>query len=125
MELHENIRLNGTTIDCEIDTGTSYTVIKKEILKKIGLKPVKKIKAQFADGIEKEVNTYIENIEVAGCKLPPTILVEGEENLLGHDVLQMMGANIDENKGKVQYRVCPSSIPKMPKVTFLYSIHYL
>ncbi|RLF96864.1 hypothetical protein DRN52_01755, partial [Thermococci archaeon] len=59
------------------------------------------------------VNAYIESIEVAGCKLPPIMIVEGDSNLLGHQVLQMMGAIIDEEKGEVKYRVCPSSIPKI------------
>ena len=73
------------------------------------MKPVKKIKAIFADGREKEVNAYVEQIEIRGCKLPPVILVEGEQNLLGHNVL----AVIDEKKGKIIYRVCPSEIPKI------------
>ena len=72
------------------------------------MKPVKKIKAIFADGREKEVNAYVEQIEIRGCKLPPVILVEGEQNLLGHNV-----AVIDEKKGKIIYRVCPSEIPKI------------
>jgi len=72
------------------------------------VKPVKKIKAIFADGREKEVNAYVEQIEIRGCKLPPVILVEGEQNLLGHNV-----AVIDEKKGKIIYRVCPSEIPKI------------
>ena len=77
------------------------------------MKPVKKIKAIFADGREKEVNAYVEQIEIRGCKLPPVILVEGEQNLLGHNVLQQLGAVIDEKKGKIIYRVCPSEIPKI------------
>jgi len=113
MELHEKIKINGIEVDCKIDMGTPYTVLKKDILEKAGARPVRKILAKFADGHERMVNAYIESIEITGCKLPPIMIVEGNNNLLGHQVLQMMGAIIDEEKGKVKYRICPSSILKM------------
>jgi len=34
MELHEKIKINGIEVDCEIDTGTLYTVLKKDVLEK-------------------------------------------------------------------------------------------
>jgi len=107
MEIKEKIKIKGREIECEIDTGATYIVVKEEILKEIGSEPKGKIKIGLAKDVVKEVDYYVESVEINGCKLPPQIIIAGKTNLLGHVPLQMMGAVIDEKEGKITYRVCP------------------
>jgi len=108
MELSEKIKVNGVEVECKVDTGADFLYLSKDVIKKAGLKPLKKIKVKYANGFEDEKDVFLEDIEIAGCKVPAVVIVEGHHNLLGHNVLQRLGAVIDEQKGEIKYRVCPS-----------------
>lgn len=113
MEIREKIKIKGKEIECAVDTGADYTILKEDLIRELGLKPKGKIKVSFAKEKIAERNYYVTDVEINGCKIPLAIIIEGKKNLLGHDLLQKLGAIIDEKEGKIIYRICPSPIPSV------------
>jgi len=55
MELSEKIKVNGVEVECKVDTGADFLYLSKDVIKKAGLKPLKKIKVKYANGFEDEM----------------------------------------------------------------------
>lgn len=86
-----------------IDCGATYTVLKKEIHKKLKLKPEFEQEFSLADGriIKRKIANVL--IEIEGKKVAnPVVLGEkGDENLLGVFTLKSAGFVIDPFKREI------------------------
>ena len=77
-----------------IDSGAYYTVLKKDIWQKLGLKEISRVSVILADGtvLERGVSEAIIELPTYGEGHSPVILGESEdENLLGVFTLEIFG----------------------------------
>jgi clan AA aspartic protease len=88
-----------------IDSGAYYTVLKKEIWEKLGLKEISRVSLILADGttIERGVSEAIIELPPYGERHSPVILGESEdENLLGVVTLEIFGLVLDPLKREIR-----------------------
>lgn len=72
--------------------------------------------ASFADESRKQVNVYLEDIEVRDYKIPAVVIIGGRKNLLGKIVLQQLGAKIDQANDTITYSREPTGFIEIPFV---------
>ena len=103
--IYEEIEIEGKPIKVKIDTGSDFPLcLKKEVIKKLKLVKHPKKALLFTEEGTKETPVYLANIKVGCCNFgPPQVVVEsfGEDNLLGHPILQTLQAKVDEEKHKL------------------------
>ena len=88
-----------------IDSGAYYTVLKKEVWEKLGLKEISRVSLILADGttIERGVSEAIIELPPYGERHSPVILGESEdENLLGVVTLEIFGLILDPLKREIR-----------------------
>ena len=106
--IYEKIEIEGKKVKVKIDTGSDFPLcLRKDIIKKLGLKPHPTAKAELhtEEGI-KYSPAYLATIKIKGCRFgAPQIVVEafGEDNLLGHPILQALDAKINEERGIIEF----------------------
>ncbi|MBI2084324.1 MAG: retropepsin-like domain-containing protein [Candidatus Aenigmarchaeota archaeon] len=115
-EIREKMKIRDKEIETIVDTGSDHVVINEGLLEEIGLKPVKKETASFADESRREVNVYLEDIEIRNHKIPAVVIVGGRKNLLGRNVLQQLGAKIDQVSDTITYTRHPTGLIEIPAV---------
>jgi len=107
-KIYEEIDIDGKKVKVKIDTGSDFALcLKKEVIKKLGLKKHPKAYAilKTEEG-DKKSPAYLANIKIGCCKFGvPQLVVEafGEDNLLGHPILQSLQAKVDEEKHKIVF----------------------
>lgn len=113
--IFEEIEIEGKKVKVKVDTGSDFALcLRKEVIE--DLKLVKHPKARailFTEEGKKETSVYLARIKIQGCSFAsPQIVVEafGEDNLLGHPILQALGAIVDEKTEKVIFDMdkCPT-----------------
>ena len=115
--IYENIEIEGKKIPVKIDTGSDFALaLRKEVIEKLKLKksPLKPKVTREEEGETKEhlEPVWLARIKIKNCEFgSPQLVVEafGEDNLLGHPVLQALGAKVDEDKEIVIFDMqkCP------------------
>ena len=88
-----------------VDSGATYTVLKKEVWERLGLKEVSRVTLVLADGttIERGVSEAIIELPPYGERHSPVILGESEdENLLGVVTLEIFGLVLDPLRREIR-----------------------
>jgi clan AA aspartic protease (TIGR02281 family) len=76
-----------------VDTGAAYTVLQKDIVDHLHLKPTRHITALFADGRHERVNLYVMPVlSVSSCEIKDVefISMSSQINILGLSALKKM-----------------------------------
>jgi len=115
-EIKEKLKIKNKEIEAIVDTGSDHIVVREDLLQEIGIKPVKKEAASFADESRKKVNVYLEDIEVKNYKIPAVVIIGGRKNLLGRIVLRQLGAKIDQSDDTITYTRHPTGLIEIPFV---------
>ncbi len=113
--IYEEIEVDGRKVRVKVDTGSDFPLaLKRDIIRKLKLKkhPTAKALLDTEEG-RKESPAYMARIKIKGCEFgSPQPIVEafGEDNLLGHPILQALGAKIDEKKERIIFDMtrCPT-----------------
>ena len=114
--IHEEIEIEGKLIKVKIDTGCDFPLaLKKEVIEKLNLTKHPKKALLFTEEGTKKSDVYLANVKIGNCNFGvPQVVVEafGEENLLGHPILQALGAKVDEDKEIVIFNMskCPKGV---------------
>ena len=101
--IYEEIEVEGKRVKVKVDTGSDFPLcLKANVIKELNLKqhPTARAKLKTEEGV-KYSPAYLAKIKIRGCTFGiPQLIVEttGEDNLLGHPILQALGAKLDENK---------------------------
>ena len=113
-KIYEEIEIEGKKIKVKIDTGSDFALsLKKEVIKKLGLQKHPKAYALLkTEEGEKKSPVWFVRTKIKGCEFgAPQLVVEafGEDNLLGHPILQALGAKVDEDKEEFSFDpiMCP------------------
>lgn len=110
-KIYEEIKVNDKKVKVKIDTGSDLPLcLKKDVIKKLKLKKHPTAIAKFFTEEKGYVESpaYIANIRMKNCNTYPTVIVEATgENLLGHPLLQVFEAKIDEKKEELIIDKCP------------------
>jgi len=106
MMIRKKIRLikeaDQTEIEALIDIGINRLVIPREIAKKIGVKPMYRIKTEHGDGSIREVDVGPVFIEIMGRGAPDwATIVEKGEVCVGAETLETLGLAVDPVTGEL------------------------
>ena len=76
---------NSQLVQVEVDTGSTFTALPRELLQALGVRARRTVNSRLADGSEKPVQVGYANIRLEGAELiTPVIFAEaGEPSLLG------------------------------------------
>jgi predicted aspartyl protease len=88
-----------------VDSGAFYTVLKKDIWQRLGLKEISKSSFILADGtvIERGISEVVLELPPYGERHTPVVLGESEdENLLGTLTLEIFGLILDPFKRELR-----------------------
>jgi Predicted aspartyl protease len=88
-----------------VDSGAFYTVLKREVWERLGLREISRVSLVLADGttIERGVSEAIIELPPYGVRHTPVILGESEdENLLGTVTLEIFGLILDPLKREIR-----------------------
>ena len=115
-KIYEEIEIEGKKVSVKIDTASDIPLcLRKEVIKKLKLSK-SPLKAKLFREEEGKTREYLEDIwlariKIKGCEFAvPQLVVEAKgENLLGHPILQALGAKIDEEKEEFTFKpqMCP------------------
>ena len=85
------------------DSGATYTVLKKEVWERLGLRPIDEIELVLADGtvIRRGLSEAVIEVPGYGERHTPVILGE-DENLLGVVTLEIFGLVLDPLRGEIR-----------------------
>ena len=88
---------NFREIELEVDTGSTYTALPREMLESLGVPVNWTMPARLADGSEQPVEVGWTQIRVAGKQLPTPVIFaeEGEPSLLGVVTLEEAALGVD------------------------------
>lgn len=92
-------------VDLLVDSGTIYTVLKKDVWEYLGLEPKRRVTLILADGthIERPLSEAILELPGHGEYHTPVILgEEGDENFLGTVTLEIFGLVLDPLKRELR-----------------------
>ena len=101
----KNERGQGEKVRFLVDSGATYTVLKKEVWERLGLKEISRVTLILADGttIERGVSEAIIELPPYGERHSPVILGESEdENVLGVVTLEIFGLVLDPLKREIR-----------------------
>lgn len=101
----KNERGQGEKVRFLVDSGATYTVLKKEVWERLGLKEISRVTLILADGttIERGVSEAIIELPPYGERHSPVILGESEdENVLGVVTLEIFGLVLDPLRREIR-----------------------
>ena len=112
-KIYEEIEVEGEKVKVKVDTASDFALsLRRETIEKLKL-PLspKKALLRTEEG-PKESPVYLARVKIGKCEFgSPQIVVEafGDDNLLGHPILQALDANIDEKNKKIVFDsdMCP------------------
>ena len=105
-----DLKEKSQIIKMKVDTGSGITFVDEKICKEMGFDSYGKVWAKGLEEIPRKYNQYRAVLKIEGCHLPISFPVAGNPegvNLLGHDILQSLQAQIDEKEHKL---ICPIQI---------------
>lgn len=84
-----------------VDTGASYSVISKELARKVGITPAgKRYRVRLANGRAISMDIGVALFRVDGREAPATVLIGPvDEPLLGAETLEALGLAVDPSTG--------------------------
>ena len=88
-----------------VDSGATYTVLKRDVWRRLDLKPKRVVELILADGttIRRQLSEAIIGLEGYGEYTSPVIMGEAEdENLLGMVTLEIFGLILDPLKRELR-----------------------
>lgn len=87
-----------------VDTGAAYTIVPKDMVIKLGLKPVKTQEFALADGTTVKRKLSFAMVEIDGQRAPSTVVLghKGDSALIGVITLENMGLMVDPFKRKLR-----------------------
>lgn len=88
-----------------VDSGATYTVLRRDVWKKLGLAPKRQIELVLADGttVARPLSEASVTIGAFGTYHTPVLLGEaGDENLLGTVTLEIFGLVLDPLKRELR-----------------------
>jgi len=88
-----------------VDSGATYTVLKKQVWEYLGLKPLGEMEFILADGtsIKRKISEALIELPGYGERHSPVVLGESEdENLLGTVTLEIFGLILDPFKRELR-----------------------
>lgn len=106
---HRTVRLSSLDgersieLDALVDTGSSYTMVPGNLLRKLGISPVRKVPLELADGRRVEYDLGRALATVGGCT-ETTLVLFGEDNadpLLGAYTLEGLSLAVDPVHGRL------------------------
>ena len=93
-----------------VDNGTDRTMIKESLLNRIGAKYVGKVDVVLREEVKTKKNVYVVDLELGKCKIPKIVVIGGNANLIGRDILQITDAKLDFKNDKVDFPNYPIEI---------------
>lgn len=115
-KIYEEIEIEGKPVRVKIDTASDFALcLRRETINELKL-PLSPRKAQAfreenGKTIEIREDVWLARIKIRDCEFAvPQIVIEAHgENLLGHPILQALGAKIDEKHKKFDFDsdMCP------------------
>jgi len=115
--IYKEIEIEGKPVNLKVDTGSDFALsLKREIIEELKLQKHPKTYALLkTEEGDKKSPVYLARIKISSCEFgAPQLVVEafGEDNLLGHPILQALGAKVDEEKEIVIFDMqkCPKGI---------------
>jgi len=112
--IYEEIEVEGHKVRVKIDSGSDFPLcLRRETIEQLGLKDSGKkallIREEYGKAIQEPTPIYLAEIKVNGCPMFVERVTEAfGENLLGHPILQLLGAKVDEKNDKLEIN-CPPS----------------
>ena len=106
---HRTVRLSSLDgersieLDALVDTGSSYTMVSGDLLRKLGILPVRRVPLELADGRLVEYDIGRALATVGGCT-ESTLVLFGEDHadpLLGAYTLEGLGLAVDPLHGRL------------------------
>lgn len=97
-------------IRTEVDTGASVVILKKEIIDKHKPRVIGVVDKTHEGKLVGRFNVYDVSMKMNGCLLRNVQVVEGNKNLLGRNVLQMVRVQIDQGRDKMSFSCPPSFV---------------
>ena len=94
--------VSGEKVRMLVDTGATFTTISSELADRLGVSRLKPRKVKLANGIEVNAEAGAINIKVNGREVPTTVLIMGEEPLLGVETLETLGLKVNPETGKLE-----------------------
>lgn len=102
-KIYEEIEIEGKPFKVKLDTGSDFELtLRKEVIEELKLQKAP-FKAKTFREEEGKTREYLESMwfartKIRGCEFPtPLRVIEASgESLLGHPILQALGAKIDE-----------------------------
>ena len=81
---------NFQRLEVEVDTGSTYTALPRELLQALGVPVARTVASRLADGSEKPAQVGYANVRLKGAELitPVIFAEEGEPSLLGAITLE-------------------------------------
>lgn len=115
-EIYEEIEIEGIKKKVKIDTGSDFALcLRKEVIEELKLIKHPTAKAiiyreEKGKLIPDYSPVYLANIKIKNCPAYVEKIVEafGQNNLLGHPILQLFKAKIDEEKEELIIGKCPT-----------------
>ena len=87
----------SVSLDGMIDTGAHFTVVPAQVLRRLGVEPMRRIPVQFADGSQGEWNLGEVRAEMEGQASPILVLFGDDEGtvLVGAHTLEALLLDVD------------------------------
>ena len=85
------------TLDGMIDTGAHFTVVPANVLRRLGVEPIRQIPVQFANGEVASWDLGEVDADIDGAKSPILVLFESDDStvLIGAHALEALLLDID------------------------------
>ena len=115
-KIYEDIEIEGKMVRVKVDTASDFPLaLTKETIERLNLplSPRKAITFREEEGKRREYreDVWLARIKIGNCEfaVPQVVVVASGENLLGHPILQTLGAKIDEKKERMVFDMekCP------------------
>jgi clan AA aspartic protease len=94
-----NVQLEGASSKEEttmlVDTGATLSTIPKDLADRLGVPRLGPRKVQLADGQELQVEAGVVHVKIDGREAPTTVLILGNEPLLGVETLETLGLKVN------------------------------
>ena len=94
--------VSGEKVRMLVDTGATFSVISNQLADRLGLPKLPARKVKLADGTEVNAEVGVIDIKVNGREVPTTVLIMGEEPLLGVETLETLGLKVNPETGKLE-----------------------
>ena len=86
-----------------VDTGATFTVVPAALAARIGIKPLRSVPVQLADGSHHRFPASTAFVRVDGRESPATVLIApAGEVLLGVETLESLGLTVDPKRRRLK-----------------------